>query len=79
VAGILRVTIINDAELEVVRRQVGRVEAALESLRQEVKPKGEAMYHLMAESYLDLLKSLSADVDAYLGSRQSSKPTSPLR
>jgi hypothetical protein len=57
----------NDAELEVVRSQLGRVEAALDSLRRDVKPKNENMYALMAESYIDLLHSLRADIDAYLG------------
>ena len=57
----------NDAELEVVRSQLGRVEAALDSLRRDVKPKNEKMYALMAESYIDLLHALRADIDAYLG------------
>jgi hypothetical protein len=57
----------NDAELEVVRSQLGRVEAALDSLRRDVKPKNENMYALMAESYIDLLQALRADIDAYLG------------
>ncbi len=57
----------NDAELEVVRSQLGRVEAALDSLRRDVKPKNENMYALMAESYIDLLHALRADIDAYLG------------
>jgi hypothetical protein len=59
--------ITNDAELEVVRKQLGRVEAALDSLRREVKPKNEKLYELLAESYIDLLQSLRADIDAYLG------------
>src|SRR5262249_23620427 len=53
--------------LEVVRSQLGRVEAALDSLRRDVKPKNENMYALMAESYIDLLHALRADIDAYLG------------
>jgi hypothetical protein len=59
--------ITNDAELEVVRKQLGRVEAALDSLRRDVKPKSEKMYDLMAESYIEMLRSLRKDVDAYLG------------
>ncbi len=59
--------ITTDAELKVVREQFTRVEAALESLRCEVKPKNETMYQLMAESYLDMLQSLRAEIDAYLG------------
>ncbi len=59
--------ITNDAELSVVRQQLGRVEAALDSLRRDVKPKNESMYELLAESYIDMLQSLRADIDAYLG------------
>jgi DNA replicative helicase MCM subunit Mcm2 (Cdc46/Mcm family) len=58
---------INDAELKVVRRQLGRVETALASLRRDVKSTNEKMYEVMAESYIDLLQSLRADIDAYLG------------
>src|SRR5579872_3462746 len=59
--------ITNDAELEVVRKQLARVEAALDSLRREVKPKNEKTYHLMAETSIDLLQSLRSEIDAYLG------------
>jgi hypothetical protein len=59
--------ITSDAELEVVRKQLGRVEAALESLRRDVRPRNVKTYELMAESYVELLRSLRADVDAYLG------------
>jgi hypothetical protein len=64
--------ITNDAELQVVRWQLARVEAALDSLRQEVKPKSASRFSLMAESYIDLLTSLRVDVDAYLRSRKTS-------
>ena len=59
--------ITNDAELSVVRQQLGRVEAALDSLRRDVKAKNENMYELLAGSYIDMLQSLRADIDAYLG------------
>jgi hypothetical protein len=57
--------ITNAAELEVVRKQLARVEAALDSLRQEVKPKSEANYALMSESYVEMLTSLRAEIDAF--------------
>ena len=57
----------NDTQLGIVREQLARAEAALESLRHEVQPKNEQMYRVMAESYVDTILSLRADVDAYLG------------
>jgi hypothetical protein len=62
-----RTMITNDAELEVVRRQLEHAEAALESLRRDVKPKNEKTYEVMAVSYLDLVQSFRAEIDAYLG------------
>jgi hypothetical protein len=59
--------ITNDAELEVVRQQLGRVEAILSSLREEVLPKSERMFNLFAESWIDMRQELQADVAAYLG------------
>jgi hypothetical protein len=44
-----------------------RVEAALDSLRREVKPKNEKTYHLMAETSIDLLQSLRSEIDASFG------------
>ena len=67
--------ITNDAELEVVRKQLARAEAALDSLRREVKPKNEKMYNLMAESYIDMLRALRSDIDTYLGDGSSSAPS----
>jgi hypothetical protein len=59
--------ITNDSELEIVRRQLTHVEAALASLRRDVRPKSEKMYQLLAESYIDMLQSLRADIDKYQG------------
>jgi hypothetical protein len=59
--------ITNDNELAIVRSQLGHAEAALEALRREVKPKNEKTYDRMAESYIDMLLSLRAEIDAYLG------------
>jgi hypothetical protein len=59
--------ITNDAELQITRERLGLVEAALDSLRRDVKSKNERLYALMAESYIDLLLSIRGDIDAYLG------------
>jgi hypothetical protein len=61
--------ITNDAQLEVVREQLRRIEAALDSLRREVKvkSKNEKLYEVMSRGYIDLLLSIRGDIDAYLG------------
>lgn len=57
----------NDEQLAVVREQLSLAESALASLRRDVLPKNENMYHLMAESYVDTIKELRGHVDSYLG------------
>lgn len=59
--------ITNDEELAFVRKQLARVEAALDSLRQDVKPKNERTYQVMAVSYVDAIQELRTQVEAYLG------------
>ena len=61
------VVITNDAELAVIRQQLDRVEAALDALRREVRPKNERLYQLMAESYVELRGSFRDAIDAYFG------------
>jgi hypothetical protein len=58
--------ITNDVELEVVRSQVARLDAAIEDLRRNVLPKSEQMFNLFAEAPLDMRQKLQADIDAYL-------------
>ena len=57
----------NDDQLSVVREQLSLAESALESLRRDMLPKNEKMYHLMSESYIDTIKELRGQVDTYLG------------
>lgn len=59
----------DDEQLKVVRTQLSRVEAALESLRRDVLPKNETMYNIMAESYVDAILELRSLIDNYLGIR----------
>jgi hypothetical protein len=59
--------ITNDAELEVVRKQLQRAEAALEACRRDFLPHNEVQYRLFAGSTIDLIQSLRAEIDAYLG------------
>lgn len=54
-------------QLELVREQLALVETALASLRDTVKPKSEERFRLMAESYVEQMISLRAQIDAYLG------------
>jgi uncharacterized protein involved in exopolysaccharide biosynthesis len=64
--------ITNDVELEVVRRQLARVDAAIEDMRANVLPKSERMFNLMTEAPRELRQSLQADIDAYLRTRAPS-------
>lgn len=57
----------NDSQLAVVREQLDTAEAAIDALRRDVRPKNKQMYDLMAESYIDMLLELRAEIDAYLG------------
>jgi hypothetical protein len=56
-----------DAELEVVRQQLHLAEAALDACRRDFLPHNEVQYRLFAGSTIDLIQSLRADIDAYLG------------
>lgn len=64
--------ITNDTELEVVRKQLAHVDAALADLRRNVLPKSESMFNLFAEAPLELRSSIQADIDRYL---ENSAPT----
>jgi hypothetical protein len=64
--------ITNDAELEVVRTQVARLDAAVEDLRRNVLPKSEQMFNLFAEAPLDMRQELQTDIDAYLRAKTAS-------
>jgi hypothetical protein len=62
-----------EEQLAVVRMQLGRVERALESLRQDVKnPRNFALY---SESYVEQMNILKAEIDAYVN-RASDKTLS---
>lgn len=70
--------ITNDAELEVVRTQLNRAEAALDALRQEVQSKNERTFDAMAESYIDMVQSLRAEIDTYQGRVAPNAPGHPI-
>lgn len=57
----------NDEELEVVRQQLGRAEAAFLSLKKSMLPKNRAKFDLMSDGYLQMIVRLRSEVDAYLG------------
>jgi hypothetical protein len=54
-------------ELKIVREQLARAESALESLRNEIRPKSRQMYQVMAEPCVDTIVELRGQIDAYLG------------
>ena len=57
----------NKDELMVVRKQLVRVEDALDSLRAEVLPKNARNFEVLAEGYVEQIQVLRADIEAYLG------------
>lgn len=57
----------NDEQLTIVREQLALAESALESLRRDMLPQNEKMYHLMSESYIDTIKELRGQVETFLG------------
>jgi hypothetical protein len=59
--------ITNDNELRITRERLALAEAALDSLRRDVLPVNEAQYHLLAGSTIELIQSIRAEIDAYLG------------
>jgi hypothetical protein len=67
-------------ELAAVQAQLGRAETALQAIRDEVLPKSKERFLLMAESYVDMIQHLRAEIDEYLGvdlvtaSRQTADP-----
>ena len=57
----------NHNELRIVCEQLMRAELALESLRDDVLPNNPRTYQVMAEPCLDMIASLRAQIDDYLG------------
>ena len=56
-----------DNKLKVTQEQLARAESALESLRNEVLPKSQQMYQVMAGPCVDTIIELRKQIDAYLG------------
>ncbi|MGL4552973.1 MAG: hypothetical protein ACRC33_17495 [Gemmataceae bacterium] len=59
--------ITDDNELRITRERLRLAEAALESSRRDFLPHNEVQYRLFAGSTIDLIQSIRADIDAYLG------------
>ncbi len=58
--------ILSDAGLEVTRDQLRRAERILELTKQEVGH-NPVQYHLFSAGVIDMIDSLRAEIDAYLG------------
>lgn len=56
----------NNDELRVVRKQLVRVQSALESLHKDVLPKSATMYQVMSEPCVEMITKLQDEIDAYL-------------
>ena len=59
--------ITNEEELAIVREQLTRCDAVIESFRKELLPNHERNFNLYARSWIDMRQELQADIDAYLG------------
>src|SRR4051812_33262383 len=59
--------ITNDNELRITRERLRLAESALDAYRRDLLPHNEVQYHLLAGSTIDLIQSIRADIDAYLG------------
>ncbi len=57
----------NDDELSVTRAQLKLAEDSLISLQNEIRPKNQMLFALMAESHIELVQSLRAQIDEFLG------------
>lgn len=57
----------NNDELKIVREQLVRAESALESLRNDLLPRSQRTYQVMAEPCVDTIVELRGQIDAYLG------------
>lgn len=57
----------NDAELELVRQQVARLETAIHSFSKTVRPRSERNFRVMIEGHVDHLWPLRREIDDYLG------------
>ena len=57
----------NHNQLALTRKQLERAEDALVSLHERVYEKNPRNYAIFAESYIDMIKQLRAEIDAFLG------------
>ena len=64
----------NDVQLAVVRKQLGHVERALESLRNRVLPKNPRNFEIYSEAYVAQINILKAEIDEYLPRTQVKVP-----
>jgi hypothetical protein len=59
--------IANAEQLRIVQAQVVRLETAVRSLAVTVRPQSAQQFQVLAEGYVDQLRQLRCDIDAYLG------------
>ena len=60
-----------DEELGVVREQLGRLEAVLKGLEDEVRPKSEKWFELMSEIYVEHIAKLRGEIEEYCSARKA--------
>jgi hypothetical protein len=68
----------NSAQLQQTREALTHVENALAALRVRVEPANPALFAAMADDYLDDIRRLRAEIDAYVGLSVAQDSTVPL-
>lgn len=66
----------NDEQLELVRQQLGHLEAAYQDLEQDVRPESEQWFQLMAEGYVKEISKLRKEIERYSSARGRSEDSS---
>jgi hypothetical protein len=60
----------NDEQLRTVKQQLERVESALHSLKQRLRPQREATFRLLSQGYVGQISALRREIDEYRGTVQ---------
>jgi len=68
----------SDAQLDQTRQALTRLETALGSLRNRVRGANPALFEAMAQDYVEDIRRLREEIDAYLGVTAVEEARTPL-
>lgn len=66
--------IYSEEGFQLTRKQLGRLERALDALKRDVLPKNEDRYRLMAEPYEEKIEELRGELQEYQSRLEASAP-----